>query len=204
MNAVHVLYDLAAHPQYVEPLRDEIRAVAIEDGGWQKSSYSKLRKLDSFIKESQRVNPPTLLSNHRIMTEPHTFNDGTKLTKGTHIAMAVNAIQNDPDITPFPERFCPFRYYELRQKPGEGHLHQFATTEHSLLNFGHGKNACPGRFFASLEIKTILVKLIMGYDFKLPDGEGRPANLKAHDFVFPNPEGKLFVRAREKAEQFQF
>jgi len=117
--------------------------------------------------------------------------------------MAVNAIQNDPEITPEPAHFDGLRYYKLRERPGESHLHQFATTENTLLNFGHGKNACPGRFFASLEIKVILVQLIMNYDFKLVGGK-RPENLTAHEFIFPNPEGRLLVKARPMSERFSF
>ena len=196
MNAVHVLYDLALHPEYVQPIRDEIVAVGKEDGGWHKTSFAKLRKLDSFLKESQRINPPTLLSYHRLMTQDYRLSDGTLLAKNSHICMPVTAIQNDPGVTSNPEVFDGFRYEKLRQREGEGHLHQFATTEKNMLNFGHGKNSCPGRFFASLEIKTILVRLIMNYDFKFRGNEGRPANMMAHEFVFPNPDGVLMVKAR--------
>jgi len=65
MNAVHCLYDLIARPEYIKPIRDEITRVVEEDGGWklwQKSSFTKLGILDSFMRESQRWNPPTLLS----------------------------------------------------------------------------------------------------------------------------------------------
>lgn len=196
MNAVHVLYDLVSNPGYIEQIREEIEEVAQETGGWQKTSYAKLRKLDSFMKESQRFNPPSMLSYHRLMQENHTLSDGTQLPKGSHICMPVNAIQNDPDVTPHPESFDGFRYYKDRQNPGEGHLHQFATTEKSLLNFGHGKYACPGRFFASLEIKVILVRFIMLYDFKLLPNQGRPVSLKAHEFLFPDPNGELLIRGR--------
>ncbi|KAL8688489.1 MAG: hypothetical protein Q9218_005619 [Villophora microphyllina] len=204
MNVVHVLYDLATYPEYIESLRKEIRSTSKEDGGWHKSSYSKLRKLDSFIKESQRCNPPSMLSYHRVMSQDYTLRDGTKLAKGMHLAMAASAIQNDPEVTPSPDVFDGFRYYKMRQQPGEGHLHQFATTQPTMLNFGHGKNACPGRFFASLEIKVILVKLIMDYEFKFLDDKGRPANLKAYEFIFPNPEGQLLVKKRDTKETFRF
>ena len=197
MNAVHVLYDLAARPQYFAKIREEIRRVAHEEGGWQKTSYAKLRMLDSFMKESQRFNPPSMLSYHRVMLEKHTLSDGTELPQGSHICMPVNAIQNDPEVTPDPETFDGLRYYKYRQKSGESHLHQFATTEKNLLNFGHGKYACPGRFFASLEIKVILVRLITNYDFKLSPRQGRPANIKAHEFLFPDPDGQLLVRGRK-------
>ena len=48
------MYNLAAHPQYIQPLRDEVEAVIAEDG-WSKLSLQKMRKLDSFLKESMRL-----------------------------------------------------------------------------------------------------------------------------------------------------
>ena len=197
---VHVLYDLAERPEYVDELRNEIRNVASENGGsWNKGPYAQLRKMDSFMRESQRFNPPSELSYQRMMTQGYRMHDGTYLPKGTHIAMPVRAIQHDPDLMDRPENFDGLRYYRLRQNPKESNMHQFATTGTMQLNFGHGKFACPGRFFASLEIKCILVYLIMNYDFKLV-GTHRPENLRAHEYIFPNPEGELLIRKRKKPE----
>ena len=204
MNAVHVLYDLVARPEYFEPIRAEIKDVSEEDGAWvkwEKSSFTKLRKLDSFMRESQRFNPPSLLSMHRVMLQDHQFTDGTVIPRNAHVSMAVNAIQNDPEVTPKSETFDGLRYYKLRQDKSESHLHQFSTTEEKILNFGHGANSCPGRFFASLEIKIILVRLIMDYEYKFADGRGRPENLKAHEFIFPNPEGELLMRRRSASQR---
>lgn len=67
MSMSYAIFDLAAHPEVVKELRDEIEAViAVEQppSGWlEKSSLPKLRKLDSFMKESQRLNPPFLSMN---------------------------------------------------------------------------------------------------------------------------------------------
>ena len=60
MAATHVLFDLCERPEYIKPLREEIETAIREDGGWQKSTLSKMQKLDSFLKESQRVAPPSL------------------------------------------------------------------------------------------------------------------------------------------------
>lgn len=60
MAVSHVIYDLCAHPEYIEPLRSEIQSMLGDDGHWNKGSLSKLRKLDSFLKESQRWSPPSL------------------------------------------------------------------------------------------------------------------------------------------------
>lgn len=58
MSVSHFIYDLCAYPQYVEPLREEIIRTLREDNGFKKTTLNKLRKLDSFLKESQRLNPP--------------------------------------------------------------------------------------------------------------------------------------------------
>lgn len=56
---VDCLYDLIAHPEYAEPLRVELRRVLAEDDGWKKGTPAKLVLMDSFMKESQRVNAPS-------------------------------------------------------------------------------------------------------------------------------------------------
>ncbi|KAJ5247561.1 hypothetical protein N7468_002544 [Penicillium chermesinum] len=60
MNVINVLYDLLAYPEYLEPLREEIQELAKEKPWktWGRLEFGRLRKLDSFMRESQRVNPP--------------------------------------------------------------------------------------------------------------------------------------------------
>ena len=52
-TAVQILYDLANHSEYIQPLREEIEAV-VQEEGWTKAAMGKLRKLNSFAKESMR------------------------------------------------------------------------------------------------------------------------------------------------------
>ena len=49
-----IVFDLAAHPEYVAPMREEVEAI-IEAEGWTKPSIGKMHKVDSFVKESQRI-----------------------------------------------------------------------------------------------------------------------------------------------------
>ena len=67
MAVTHAIYDLVCRREYIQPLRDELEQVIAEDGqdadgdGFfklKKKSFTKLRKLDSFLKESQRFSPP--------------------------------------------------------------------------------------------------------------------------------------------------
>lgn len=65
MAACQALFQLCEYPEYIPELREEVRRVLEEDKGWRKTSLTKLRKLDSFIKESQRVHPPSIRESPR-------------------------------------------------------------------------------------------------------------------------------------------
>jgi cytochrome P450 len=58
-TALQAIYDLASYPQYIPKLRAGIAEVSAKepDGKLGKIGMPKLRKLDSFIKESQRMHP---------------------------------------------------------------------------------------------------------------------------------------------------
>lgn len=69
-----------ARPEYIQLLRDEIEEVIAEDGHdvdedgntqLMKGSLIKLKKLDSFLKESQRENPLSLGAHISYTTHPH-------------------------------------------------------------------------------------------------------------------------------------
>jgi hypothetical protein len=48
------LYRLLSNPDYVESLREEVDAV-IREEGWTKAGIDKMYKLDSLLRETQRV-----------------------------------------------------------------------------------------------------------------------------------------------------
>ena len=48
------LYNLAVNPQYVRPLREEVEA-AIEKYGWTKEGIAAMRRIDSFLMETLRL-----------------------------------------------------------------------------------------------------------------------------------------------------
>ena len=52
----HALFDLLSHLEYLQPLREEVEEI-IQREGWTKSAVDQMYKIDSFIKESQRLHP---------------------------------------------------------------------------------------------------------------------------------------------------
>jgi cytochrome P450 len=73
----NTIFNLATYPEYVPILRDEIDTVLAESGGeFTLESMSKLKKLDSFLKETLRFNTSTTskhfqASIHKIPSDFH-------------------------------------------------------------------------------------------------------------------------------------
>ncbi|KAF5871337.1 putative cytochrome p450 oxidoreductase protein [Botrytis fragariae] len=196
MAVTHALFDLAAHPQFIGPLREEIDQVLADDG-WEddgsgiknlkKQSLPKLKKLDSLLKESQRLSPLDLVFNIRSTTSPIRLSTGETIPTGTRITFDahtinmsgpnISSLPHDPSSIPAldsPEIFSPFRWSTLREAPGNESKYQYVTTSKESVNFGHGNHACPGRFFAATEIKVLMVEILKGWDFRLVgDEEGK-------------------------------
>jgi len=59
-TAVQALYDMISRPEYIQPLRDEIKTQLMKHNGWTKSTVNSMVKMDSFLRESQRLHPPSL------------------------------------------------------------------------------------------------------------------------------------------------
>lgn len=152
---------------------------------------------------------------HRKAEAQVTLSDGTTLPKGSRI-MILNDILRDPSIFSEPDKFDAYRFYNMRKLPGEENKHQFTTTAADALSFGHGnfksiprimifvsltplpgRQACPGRFFASNEIKIILCLLLLQYEFRFEPGYAPPGDLIFAGSMMVNPTIKVQARARK-------
>ncbi|KAJ8066894.1 hypothetical protein OCU04_004279 [Sclerotinia nivalis] len=110
MALTHVIFDLCAMPEYIEPLRFEaLSALAEDNGEWKLSTIKKLRRLDSFLKESQRVNQSTFLGFDRKVTSPVKLSDGeTILPRGASIVIPGGPISRNSLFYENPQQFDGF------------------------------------------------------------------------------------------------
>ena len=73
------LYYLGESPSLVEALRDEVKPI-IESEGWSKAALDKMHKVDSFLKESQRLNTDFRApSSSSVRVHPHPVPDGSSI-----------------------------------------------------------------------------------------------------------------------------
>ncbi|KAF8526939.1 cytochrome P450 [Hysterangium stoloniferum] len=165
----NALFQLAARPEYIHPLREEIERVVSEEG-WCKEALSRMVKLDSFLKESQRSRGISALSMMRKVLQDFTFSDGTRLPRGTYLGAVSVARQMDAKHYADPAEFRGFRFVDADAEDDDLHTearNQMVATSTEYLVFGLGRHVCPGRFFAVLEMKCLLAHMILTYDMKI-------------------------------------
>ncbi|KAK2768531.1 hypothetical protein FQN54_000387 [Arachnomyces sp. PD_36] len=192
----NVMYDLTAHQEYIQPLRDEIKAVVEEEGILRKTGLTKLKLMDSVIKETQRMNPISMTSIHRYANKEIPLSDGTIIPKNASIVISSHNMGNE-EIYPGANTYDGYRFFNKRQEPGNAHRFQLVTTSPEHTGFGHGLHACPGRFFAANEVKILLIHLLMKYEWKFADREGRPKNFDHGTEIICDPTVKFLFRRRE-------
>ncbi|KAI0862108.1 cytochrome P450 [Xylaria cubensis] len=209
MAVTNMLYDLVAWPEYIDVLRAEVmEQLAANRNSFRGNFVRNLHKMDSFMKESQRHNPVGYTIMGRDTCQDVTLSDGLFLPKGTFVVANLYQITHDPDIVQSdsdPNSFDGLRYYKMRNKllkigVGEKEVagkHQFVSVSNSSMMFGYGKHACPGRFFASNEIKIILAKLLVAFDFETPAGvTGRYESKSWEMSNYPDPDKKIMMKRR--------
>lgn len=105
----------------------------------------------------------------RITLEDVRLKDGTELPRGVEVNIP-NVHMRDEAAYYEAGRFKGARFFIPRSQPGNETKHQYVTTDVDSLGFGHGQHACPGRFFASNEMKLMIAHLLMKYDWQFKDG----------------------------------
>ncbi|KAF8341137.1 cytochrome P450 [Amanita rubescens] len=190
------LYILATKPEYVQPMREEIEA-AISEEGWTKSAIGKLRKVDSFIRETMRMYATGVFNTKRKVLKDFTFSNGMTVPAGCLISLPHRAVQCDAVNYSDPDVFDGFRYARMREREGEGTKHGMVTTTNEYLPFGLGRHSCPGRFFATNNIKAMFAYILMNYDVKMAGEQGLPSEKFFGIDSTPDLAAKMMFRKRQ-------
>ncbi|EME83697.1 uncharacterized protein MYCFIDRAFT_137369, partial [Pseudocercospora fijiensis CIRAD86] len=214
-NTLLDLYTSPSKEEYLSGLREECERVLSQHNGiWTKEAINSLLRIDSTIRESMRYSNLADLGMKRQVIHPNgiTLADGTHFPHGIRLAAPTYSIHLDPKFYPErPDSWDAFRF----SRPREDYLGKISAgadpdrLQRSLalknsaliatgcewLAFGHGRHACPGRFFASQEMKLLLALVVMKYEVRIEGGK-RPENWRINGAVVPRDEVEMFVRLR--------
>jgi hypothetical protein len=193
------LIELLSQPEYMQPLREDIYE-AVKQHGFTAAACDQMHKLDSFLKESFRMNANQAVALQRIGRGPYKFSDGSSLRSGTPIGVPIICIHRDNAFYPEADRFDGFRFYKLRQQGYQG----ISVTDVSpkFLTFGYGYRACPGRWTAGVLMKLVFAHILLDYDISAP-GELKhpfPERWSFEEFYFPR-DAKIVLRPRLQEQE---
>ncbi|KAK8154302.1 cytochrome P450 [Phyllosticta citrichinensis] len=198
----HLLFNIAKYSEYQEPLREEYEEVMHEFGGLNKAAVFKMKKMDSFMKETQRLNPPSMMAIMRKVVDPNgmKLSVGPRIPCGTLCAVSADRANMSPEFFSEPTKFDGYRFYRMRQAPGEEFRHQLTSTSDSEINFSLGGRACPGRIFLSALEKTFLAHLLTHYDVRVKPGhENEESRYIDGIRVVINPKAIIQLRRKKNA-----
>ncbi|KAJ7227249.1 cytochrome P450 [Mycena pura] len=229
----HAVYHLASKPHYIPILREEAETyLDIEDPTqWSTHSLSRCIKIDSFLKESVRLNGLGAMYMPRKIVRDFTFSDGSVVPAGHFMALAVIPIHEDPiAYGDKADEFDGLRFSNAIMKErstvsssdgggaegleagteSDSHwAHRLTGPSPNFVTFGGGRHLCPGRFLASLLMKSMLAYLLLRYDVRTEVEGVRPEDgwfgptsspasraniLPAGDIDFPCPRSLLHKR----------
>ncbi|BAE56589.1 unnamed protein product [Aspergillus oryzae RIB40] len=116
--------------------------------------------------------------------------------------LRLGTIYDDDSLWTDPTSFDGYRFEKLRTIKGNELKFQYASTSTSELNWGYGTHACPGRHYASNQIKLMIVSLLSRYEFQFDHEQTdkkaiveRPPNVVDGVRIMPNPQTLVMVRS---------
>lgn len=137
----------------------------------------------------------------RYTEEDITLADGVVVPKDTLTLVSAHR-HWDEMVYKNPHVFDGYRFFNMRQKPGFENKSQLVSATVDHFGFGFGMHACPGRFFASEEIKIALCHMLMSYDVQLIPG----CDISPRSYGFSllaNPTAKLKIKKRKDAHNLK-
>ncbi|KAJ7870824.1 cytochrome P450, partial [Mycena olivaceomarginata] len=203
----YALFDLTTYPEYLLPMREEAERV-VEEEGWTKAALNSMVKIDSFLRESQRINTngPVGMRRRVVAKDGFRFSDGTVLPYGAYLGVALRPTHYDESNYEKAATFDGFRFAREREEHLANHNHNdnqdifkrhMISTAVDHMPFGTGKHACPGRFFAATELKAMMAHLVINYDVQAEVDGVQPANEVFNARVTPSATRKVHFRKRQ-------
>jgi len=214
-NTMMDIYSSPHREEYVAGLRQEAEATLQRyNGEWSKDAVNDMLRVDSVIRETMRVSGLGDLGMPRLIKDPNgvTLSGGLHIPYGVRVVMPTYSVMVDEKNFDNPLSWDGFRFSRPREafnatqevkvagdkarleKVLELKNQSLVTTNESFYTFGAVRHACPGRFFASQEMKLMIAYVATTYDIKI-DG-GRPKNLAINGANVPTDTAEMQIRLR--------
>ncbi|KAK0190218.1 cytochrome P450 [Armillaria mellea] len=148
-------------------------------------ALTELDYLNAVVNESLRLGAP--LGNFpRVTPKGGAVIGGEYIAEGCIVSVPAWAqMISEDNFYPHPEQFIPERWLPGGLGPDS------RTNRNAMMTFSHGPFGCMGKQFVYQQMRLLLSRMILTYDFKLPDGFDPSAfiegieNRRTTSFTYP-------------------
>ncbi|KAM4065656.1 cytochrome p450 [Hirsutella rhossiliensis] len=170
---------------YFQTLRDEAKAAFAKNKTAGQPISHALNHIDSALRESLRMNSLSSRALHRQVdcAGGIVLPDGHRVPRGTWLCLSSGDIQSDDDSFEEARSFKPFRWVSKLAESETDKGPTLPLTSGKYFVFGHGRHACPGRWYSFHVMKVVIAYLLVNYEIE--PLEKRPSNTIFADINVP-------------------
>ena len=206
MTTANMIMDIASGPQgrnCLNAIMTECQALRQKYGNrWNSARIAEMVVTDSALRESMRISGFGSKAFSRKVVAPGgaILPSGVRIPYGETVCVSGYSLHRDESIYADPDTFHYDRFLQSLDGVQENEESNrtlsktAATTEVDYAVWGHGRHACPGRFFAVNLVKMIIGCIVENYELRLWDE--RPANFWLGDTPIPPRNVVVGVRRR--------
>ena len=183
-SAFWLLLFLMKHPEAMKAVRAEVEQVLLESGQEVKRGgplvdltrdmLLKTPVLDSTVEETLRLTAAPVLTRAVLQDLSLKMADGCEysIREGDRVALfPYTAVQMDPEVHPDPTTFKYDRFLTSNGERLTDFYKKGKKVKYYTMPWGAGVSMCPGRFFATNELKQFIFLLLSYFDFELKNPE---------------------------------
>ncbi|XP_036375257.1 5-beta-cholestane-3-alpha,7-alpha-diol 12-alpha-hydroxylase-like [Megalops cyprinoides] len=204
-----LLLYLMKHPEAMKAVREEVAEVLKETGQEVKQGgplinltrdiLLKTPVLDSAVDEALRLTTAPILSRAVLQDMSLKMADGNEynIRQGDRLALfPYTAVQMDPEVHPDPHTFKYDRFLTPEGTKKTDFYKNGKKLKYYNMPWGAGVNMCPGRFFATNELKQFIFLMLTYFDFELmnPDEEIPPIDIRRWGVGSMHPSREIQFR----------
>nr|XP_046263192.1 7-alpha-hydroxycholest-4-en-3-one 12-alpha-hydroxylase-like [Scatophagus argus] len=210
-SAFWLLLFLMKHPEAMTAVKEEVDKVVRESGqkvqrggpliNLTREMLMKTPVLDSAVEEILRLTAAPLLTRAVLQDMTLKMADGREylIRQGDRMAMfPYSAVQIDPEIHPDPHSFKYDRFLNPDGTKKTDFYKEGKKVKYYNMPWGAGVSMCPGRFFATNELKQFAFLMLLYFEFELknPDEKIPEIDFRRWGFGTMQPNRDVQFRYR--------
>ncbi|XP_062337920.1 5-beta-cholestane-3-alpha,7-alpha-diol 12-alpha-hydroxylase-like [Osmerus eperlanus] len=210
-SAFWLLLYLMKHPKAMKAIQAEVEEVLKESGQEVKQGgplidltrdmLMKTPIMDSAVEESLRLTAAPVLTRAVLQDLTLTMADGQKfhIREGDRVSLfPYTAVQMDPEVHPDPHTFKYDRFLTSDGSKKTDFYKGGKKLKFYNMPWGAGVSICPGRFFATNELKQFVFLMLIYFEFELknPDEEIPKIDTKRWGFGSMQPTKDIQFKYR--------